>query len=138
MSVDYRERTRVAVEVVNCGAIDESIESLQKAIDGKAPSAADVVHLMDTMSILQGVRRNYTEHLDCSKHPVPVPKGMVEMSPADLLVIAQLLDDCLIRIYPEEFTGEHKEAAAKRFAAGNGAISRIADMADELRTRAKT
>jgi hypothetical protein len=51
----------------------------------------------------------------------------------DLLDAAQLLDDCLIRIYPEEFTKEHQEAAAKRFWEHNGTISRIADMADKLR-----
>ena len=57
----------------------------------------------------------------------------MEITSTDLLDAAQLLDDCLIRIYPEEFTQEHINAAAERFGAANGTISRIADMADKLR-----
>ena len=60
--------------------------------------------------------------------------GGMEITSTDLLDAAQLLDDCLIRIYPEEFTKEHQEAAAKRFWKHNGPISRIADMADKLRS----
>jgi hypothetical protein len=59
--------------------------------------------------------------------------GGMEITSTDLLDAAQLLDDCLIRIYPEEFTKEHQESAAKRFWEHNGTISRIADMADKLR-----
>ena len=51
----------------------------------------------------------------------------------DLLAVAQLLDDCLIRIYPEEFAPEYREAAAQRFFDGSGTIGRIATMADKLR-----
>ena len=54
----------------------------------------------------------------------------------DLLAAAQLLDDCLIRIYPEEFSPEHREAAAQRFFDGGGTIGRIATMADKLRQAA--
>ena len=54
----------------------------------------------------------------------------------DLLAAAQLLDDCLIRIYPEEFSPEHREAAAQRFFDGGGPIGRIATMADKLRQAA--
>ena len=51
----------------------------------------------------------------------------------DLLDAAQLLDDCLIRIYPEEFTREHINAAAERFGDCGGTIHRIASMANKLR-----
>ncbi len=51
----------------------------------------------------------------------------------DLVDAAQLLDDCLIRIFPEEFTQEHRDAAAQRFFDGGGTIGRIATMADKLR-----
>jgi len=54
----------------------------------------------------------------------------------DLLAAAQLLDDCLIRIYSEEFTPECREAAAQRFYDGGGTICRIATMADKLRQAA--
>lgn len=56
-----------------------------------------------------------------------------KLTPSDLMDIAQLLDDCLMRIYPEEFSPEAKEAAAKRFFAGRGTIARIASTADRLR-----
>ena len=46
---------------------------------------------------------------------------------------AKCLDDCLVRIYPEEFTKEHINAAAQRFGDGGGTIHRIASLADELR-----
>jgi len=54
----------------------------------------------------------------------------------DLQAAAQLLDDCLIRIYPEEFLQEHIDAAAERFSKGCGTIARISDMADKLRKAA--
>ena len=57
----------------------------------------------------------------------------MEITSTDLLDAAQLLDDCLIRIYPEEFTREHINAAAERFGDGGGTIHRIASMADKLR-----
>jgi len=50
-----------------------------------------------------------------------------------LLDAAQLLDDCLVRIYPEEFTKEHIEEVTQRFRNGGGTIARIAKMADKLR-----
>ena len=67
-----------------------------------------------------------------SKNPCAKGDTLTEIQKR-LLDAAQLLDDCLIRIYPEEFTKEHQEAAAKRFRKHNGTISRIADMADRLR-----
>ena len=75
----------------------------------------------------------------CGDHPATVCRTCVKamresvIPSTALLDAAQLLDDCLIRIYPEEFTKEHQEAAAKRFWEHNGTISRIADMADKLR-----
>jgi hypothetical protein len=59
--------------------------------------------------------------------------GGMDLTSTDLLDAAQLLDDCLIRIYPEEFKKNHIEAAAERFGKANGTISRIAYMADKLR-----
>jgi hypothetical protein len=55
-----------------------------------------------------------------------------------LVAAAQLLDDCLIRIYPEEFAPEHRESAAQRFSAGCGTIGRIATMSDKLREAANS
>lgn len=55
---------------------------------------------------------------------------------SDLLAAAQLLDDCLIRIYPEEFPPDHRKAAAQRFFDCGGTIGRIATMADKLRQAA--
>jgi len=54
-----------------------------------------------------------------------------------LLDAARCLDDCLIRIYPEEFSREDVEASAKRFLDNGGTIARIAGLADELRMLAK-
>ena len=59
-------------------------------------------------------------------------RSEMEITSTDLLDAAQLLDDCLIRIYPEEFTREDINAAAERFGDG-GTIHRIASMADKLR-----
>ena len=50
-----------------------------------------------------------------------------------LLDAAQCLDDCLIRIYPEEFEDKHIQAAARRFGASGGTINRIATLSDNLR-----
>lgn len=52
---------------------------------------------------------------------------------AVLIAAAQLLDDCLIRIYPEEFTKEQISGACDRFKNGGGTIARIAKMSDKLR-----
>jgi len=46
---------------------------------------------------------------------------------------AQCLDDCLIRIYPEEFEKKYQEEASERFSANGGTIARIATVADVLR-----
>jgi hypothetical protein len=56
--------------------------------------------------------------------------------PEVLLDAAQLLDDCLIQIYPEEFLPKHIEASAQRFSDGGGIIGRIATMTDKLRQAA--
>jgi len=66
----YKDVTHVTVEVVNCTKIDNSIESLQRRIDGKQASIADVVSLTDIMSILKGIKQNYSEGRTCTKHPV--------------------------------------------------------------------
>ena len=60
-------------------------------------------------------------------------RSEMEITSTDLLDAAQLLYDCLIRIYPEEFTKEHINAAAERFGDGGGTIHRIASMADKFR-----
>lgn len=49
---------------------------------------------------------------------------------------AQLLDDCLIRIYPSAASEGRIEEAAERFATSGGTISRIVNMADRLRALA--
>lgn len=59
------------------------------------------------------------------------------MTTKDLWDTAELLDDCLIRIYPEEFSIEQREAAAHRFSEYGGTISRIANMSDKLREASK-
>jgi hypothetical protein len=60
-------------------------------------------------------------------------KKMVKIDSATLLDAAQCLDDCLIRIYPEEFGKKYQEEAAERFGANGGTIARIATVADALR-----
>lgn len=50
-----------------------------------------------------------------------------------LLDAAQCLDDCLVRIYPEEFKPTDHTGASIRFSRGGGTISRIANLADALR-----
>ena len=51
---------------------------------------------------------------------------------------AQCLDDCLIRIYPEEFEKKHHEEARKRWGKYKGTISRIATIALKLRKMAES
>lgn len=46
---------------------------------------------------------------------------------------AQCLDDCLILIYPEEFTTSDFSAATQRMSDGGGVINRVAGCADKLR-----
>jgi len=60
----------------------------------------------------------------------------VEIDSSELLDAARCLDDCLIRIYPEEFTEKHREEAAQRFWDGHGTINRISTIADNLRKAA--
>ena len=49
---------------------------------------------------------------------------------------ADCMDDCLVKIYPEEFDEERKELAGERFSDGGGIIGRIADLADGARSEA--
>ena len=49
---------------------------------------------------------------------------------------ADCMDDCLVRIYPEEFDEERIELAGERFFDGGGTIGRIADLADSARNEA--
>jgi len=60
-------------------------------------------------------------------------KKTVSIDPATLMDAAQCLDDCLIRIYPEEFEKKYQEEASERFSANGGTIARIATVADVLR-----
>ena len=56
---------------------------------------------------------------------------------ADLLAdAAQCLDDCLIRIYPDEFTEAQIKSATHRWSLGGGTIARIAKLATALRANA--
>ena len=78
--------------------------------------------------------------VDCGSknYTVPAPAPKVEDEIVDaLLEAAQCLDDCLIRIYPEEFSQKHINAAAERFGENCGTIARIATIADKLRTLAQ-
>jgi len=50
-----------------------------------------------------------------------------------LLEAAECLDDCLVRIYPEEFSDESIKAANVRFSKGRGTIARIATIVDKLK-----
>jgi len=50
-----------------------------------------------------------------------------------LLEAAQCLDDCLIRIYPEEFEQKYIDEARERWGKQGGTIGRITDTADRLR-----
>jgi len=52
---------------------------------------------------------------------------------AMLPTLKTLLDDCLIRIYPEEFTQSHIDAARERFTTEGGTIARIAHTVQEIR-----
>ncbi len=61
----------------------------------------------------------------------------VKINTAELLAVAQLLDDCLVRIYPDEFTEGAKKLAAIRFAAGGGTINRIAGASEKIRSVVK-
>ena len=61
----------------------------------------------------------------------------VEIDSATLLDAAQCLDDCLIRIYPEEFEKKHQKEASERFGNNGGTIARIATVADGLRKVAR-
>ena len=56
-----------------------------------------------------------------------------EPQPTLLSEAAQCLDDCVIRMFPEEFTPENIDAAAQRFFDACGAIARVSNIADRLR-----
>jgi hypothetical protein len=66
----------------------------------------------------------------------PTPK-VTDALANTMLDAAQCLDDCLVRIYPEEFDMQSKINAAIRFGEGRGTISRIATIADKLRSLAQ-
>jgi len=53
-----------------------------------------------------------------------------------LLDAATLLDDCLVQIYPEEFTADSIKDAVFRFSEGGGTVARIDEMVCELREMA--
>jgi len=58
------------------------------------------------------------------------------MNKKDLELLSQAarcIDDCLMIIYPEEFTYKDVNEAKKRFFENKGIISRTATMADSLR-----
>jgi hypothetical protein len=46
---------------------------------------------------------------------------------------AECLDDCLIRIYPEEFEQKYIAEAGERFAKHRGTIARIADLVERIK-----
>lgn len=68
---------------------------------------------------------------------IVMPSTRTKVDRELLFDAAQCLDDCLVRIYPEEFTGSVAEAAKARFLRGGGIISRTATIADALRVAAK-
>lgn len=69
-------------------------------------------------------------------HPAPLQHDLFA-EPNDLMAAAQLLDDCLIRLCPDEFAPEHREAAMRRFRDGGGTAARIASMTAALRQAAR-
>lgn len=46
---------------------------------------------------------------------------------------AECLDDCLIRIYPEEFEQKHIDKAGERFSKGHGTIARISNLVEKIK-----
>jgi hypothetical protein len=107
--------------------------------DGEPPDANGVGGAIFRCNKCGGTGLEGGTILDLSDSPLlnvakqKSPAQTVNEKPIDLLAVAQLLDDCLIRIYPEEFLKKHREEASKRFMDGGGTISRIATMADQLR-----
>ena len=67
MAIHYKAAVRVTVEVTNCKAIDDNIQTLENVIKSKEWGAKDSQILADIMSILEGIKRNYH---DGTRHPV--------------------------------------------------------------------
>ena len=79
-SVGYSCVTHVTVEVVNCHQIDRSIRAQQNAIDGNPLSLADTTTLLDTLSILKGIARNYKHGHNSQKVAIAVNKELTEQA----------------------------------------------------------
>ena len=46
---------------------------------------------------------------------------------------AECLDDCLMRIYPDEFSQDNINDSAKRWSSQGGTIARIAKLSDKMK-----
>jgi hypothetical protein len=62
MNMDnIKKRTKIIIEVCDVEKIQKNINTLQYIIDGNCPRPADLVSLIDTLSILQAIKKGQYE-----------------------------------------------------------------------------